>query len=118
MTEEKCPIDMQRLKELSDDDPDQLREMVALYLGESDDLVKKLGVAIQMGEAKEVERLAHKWLGGSASCGMTAILPPLQELEYMGRSGLVREAEQSYTDASNQLSRIQRFLTGYLKACL
>jgi hypothetical protein len=51
---------MRRLMEWSDDDPDQLREMVALCLGESDDLVKKLGVAIQMGAAKEVERLAHK----------------------------------------------------------
>jgi len=106
---------MRRLIEGSDDDPDQLREMVALYLGESDDLVKKLGVAIQMGAAKEVERLAHKWHGSSASRGMIAIVPSLQELEYMGRSGLLRGAEQSYADASNQLSRIQQFLTGYLE---
>ena len=79
-----------RLIEGSDDDPDQLREMVALYLGESDDLVKKLTVAIQKGAAKAVERLAHKWHGSSSSRGMIAIVPSLQELEYIGRSGLSR----------------------------
>jgi HPt (histidine-containing phosphotransfer) domain-containing protein len=115
MPEEECPVDMRRLLEVSGDDSDQLREMVALYLEESDDLAKKLGVAIQMGEAKEVERLAHQWQGSSASCGMTTIVPPLQELERMGRSGLLRGAQQSYTDASGQLSRIQQFLTGHLE---
>jgi PAS domain S-box-containing protein len=114
MKEEECPVDMQRFLEVSGDSPDELRQMVALYLGESEDLAKKLGVAIQMGAAKEVERLAHTWFGASGSCGMIAIAPTLRELERIARSGLLCGAEQLYADAGKQLKRIQQFLTSYL----
>jgi HPt (histidine-containing phosphotransfer) domain-containing protein len=114
MKEEECPVDMQRFLEISGDSPDELRQMVALYLGESEDLAKKLGVAIQMGAAKEVERLAHTWFGASGSCGMIAIVPTLRELERTARSGLLCGAEQLYADAGKQLNRIQQFLTSYL----
>jgi hypothetical protein len=46
---------------------------------------------------------------------MIAIVLPLQELERMGRSGLLSGADQSNMDASNQLNRIHQFLTGYLQ---
>jgi len=112
---EECPVDMQRLVEVSDDDPEKLRELVGLFLGQSEDLIKKLGAAIQSGAVKEITQLAHQYIGASASCGMTAIVPPLQELERMGQSGLLSGAEQSFADARNQLSRIQQFLTRYLQ---
>jgi CheY-like chemotaxis protein/HPt (histidine-containing phosphotransfer) domain-containing protein len=114
LTQEECPVDMQRLMEVSDDDPEKLRELVSLFLVQSEDLLKKLGAAIQSGAAKEVTQLAHQYIGASASCGMTAIVSPLEELERMGRSGLLSGAEQSCADASKQLSRIQQFLIGYL----
>jgi two-component system sensor histidine kinase/response regulator len=112
-TEEECPVDMQRLMEVSDEDPEQVRVLVGLFLVQSEDLLQKLGTAIQSGAAKEVTQLAHQYIGVSASCGMTAIVPPLQELERIGRSGLLSGAEKSFADASNQLSRISQFLTGY-----
>jgi PAS domain S-box-containing protein len=115
MNEEKCPVDMQRFLEVSGDSPDELRQMIDLYLGESDNLAKKLGVAIQMGAAKEVERLAHTWFGASGSCGMIAIVPTLRELEDTARSGHLCGAEQLYADAGKQLNRIQQFLTAYLE---
>jgi hypothetical protein len=44
---------------------------------------------------------------------MTAILPPLRELESMGRLGRLAGAEQTYADASRQFDRIQEFLNSY-----
>jgi CheY-like chemotaxis protein/HPt (histidine-containing phosphotransfer) domain-containing protein len=114
-TQERCPVDMQRLREVSDDDPEQLRELVGLFLGQSEDLIKRLDAAIQRGVAKEITELAHNYVGVSASCGMIAIVPPLQELERMGRSGLLTGAEKSFADASHQLRRIRQFLVGYLE---
>ena len=115
-TVEECPVDMQRLMEVSDEDPEQVRVLVGLYLVQSEDFLKKLGVAIQRGAAKEVTQLAHQYFGVSTSCGMTAIESPLQELERIGRSDLLHGAEQSLADASNQLSRIKQFLIDYLPA--
>jgi two-component system sensor histidine kinase/response regulator len=113
-TEEECPVDMQRLMEVSDDDPEQVRELVGLFIAQSEDLLKKLSAAILSGAAKEVSQLAHQYIGVSASCGMTAIVSPLQELERMGRSGLLSGAEQSLADATNQLTRIQQYLNGQM----
>ena len=62
-TQEECPVHMQRLMELSDDDPEQLRELVSLFLAQSEDLIKKLGAAIQSGSAKELTELAHNYGG-------------------------------------------------------
>jgi two-component system sensor histidine kinase/response regulator len=115
LTQQAGPVDMQRLKEVSSDDPEQLRMLVGLFLEQSDDLLKKLGAAIQNGAAKEVTELAHRYFGASATCGMTAILPALRELERMGDSGILVGAEQSFADASNQLRRIQQFLSDYFQ---
>jgi signal transduction histidine kinase/CheY-like chemotaxis protein/HPt (histidine-containing phosphotransfer) domain-containing protein len=115
LTEEECPVDLQRLMEVSNDDPEQARELVGLFLAQSEDFLRKLSAAILRDAAKEVSQLAHQYFGVSASCGMIAIVSPLQELERMGRSGLLSGAEQSFADATSQFSRIQQFLNGYLQ---
>ena len=86
-----------------------------LFLVQSEDFLEKLNAAILSGAAKEVSLLAHQYIGVSATCGMTAIVTPLQELECMGRSDLLTGAEQSFADATNQFGRIQQFLTAYLQ---
>lgn len=109
---EVSPVDIERLIEASAG-PEQMQELIDLYLQQSHILIEDLGVAIRSGAAKEIERLAHKFIGSSATCGMTAILPPLVELERMGRSSRLIGAEQIYADASRQFHRIQEFLSSY-----
>ena len=104
-----APVDMQRLAEFSGG-PEELPEMIRLYLEQSYQLIEDLGVAIRSGMAGEVERCAHKLLGSSAMCGMTAVLPALRELETMGRTAQLEQAEKAYANASQQLERIKEFL--------
>jgi HPt (histidine-containing phosphotransfer) domain-containing protein len=115
-TEREAPVDIQRLAEATGNDPDQLRELIELYLQKSSELMKDLEVAIQTGASGEVETFAHKYVGASASCGMTAILGSLRELEQMGRSNELSGAAKSYACASQQLNRIRQFLTDYLQS--
>jgi len=70
--------------EVSDDDPEEVRVLVGLFFVQSEDLLKKLGAAIQSGAAREVTQLAHQYIGVSASCRMTAIVSPLQGIERLG----------------------------------
>jgi HPt (histidine-containing phosphotransfer) domain-containing protein len=114
-TPEASPVDLSRLLEVSDDDPEQFREMVDLFLDESQSLMQKLGTAIQDGAAKEVEQVAHQFKGASSSCGMTAIVPALQGLERMGKSGQLSGAAQAYTRTGECLEQIRRFLIGHLQ---
>jgi CheY-like chemotaxis protein len=115
LTQEECPVDMQLLMEVGGDEAEGLGELVDLILGQLEDLIKKMSAAIQSGAAKEVTELAHEYVGASASCGMTAMVPPLQELERLGRSGFLSGAEHSLAAARGQVSRIKHFLTGYLQ---
>jgi predicted ATPase/signal transduction histidine kinase/CheY-like chemotaxis protein/HPt (histidine-containing phosphotransfer) domain-containing protein len=110
---ERAPVDMQRFVELNGG-PEGLREVIDLYLEQSNQLMEELGVAIRSGAAKKVERCAHKLLGASANCGMTAILAPLRELESIGRSGQLTEAKRPYANANQQLVFIKAFLRRYL----
>jgi CheY-like chemotaxis protein/HPt (histidine-containing phosphotransfer) domain-containing protein len=112
----EAPVDIQRLAEATDSDPEQLRELIELYLRQSTEVMKDLEAAIQTGASREVERLAHKYFGASANCGMTAILGSLRELEQMGRSNELAGAAKSCACASDQLNRIRQFLTDYLQS--
>jgi len=106
---EGTAVDLERLSAVSNG-PGELRELIDLYLQQSNQLLEDLGVAICSGKADAVERCAHKLLGASANCGMTSILSPLRELESMGRSGRLEGAEQTYANANRQLDRIKEFL--------
>jgi two-component system sensor histidine kinase/response regulator len=112
------PVDVSRLKEISDDDPGLLVEMVDLYLEESADFIQKLGTAIQNGAAKDIERLAHTYGGASVSCGMVAVVPALHNLERMGRSGQLQGAGHAYAEVRSGLDRIQEFLTAFCERAL
>ncbi|MBV9274097.1 MAG: response regulator, partial [Verrucomicrobia bacterium] len=109
---EDAPVDVQRFVEFVGG-PEELPEMIRLYLEQSYQLVEDLGVAIRSGMAGKVERCAHQLLGSSANCGMTAVLPALRKLEAMGRTAQLDQAEEAYANASQQLERIKEFLHRY-----
>ena len=112
----ECPVDIQRLRGVSDRSFEQLRELIELYLVQANDLIQNLRAAIQVGEAESVERLAHELVGASVNCGMTAMVPSLRDLERMGRTRNLSGAENLCTAVSNQLNQIKQFLTGYLES--
>jgi CheY-like chemotaxis protein len=115
ITEQEKPVNIQRLMEVSGDDPAQVRRLADLYVEQSEDLLKELAEAIRNGAAEKVTELSHRYLGASTTCGMTAIVPALRELERMGHSGLLSGAEHSLAEAGIQFVRIQQFLSEYFQ---
>lgn len=109
------PVDLKRLLKVTSQDPKKLRELSNLYLAQADAVLKNLHAAIGDGSVAEVEHLAHKCCGSSASCGMQAIVPALRELERLGRTGSLVGAEELRQEASRQLDRINQFLTEHLR---
>jgi two-component system sensor histidine kinase/response regulator len=107
------PVDMQRLLEMADDDPEQMRELAGLYLDQAAELVQSLGTAIHANAAADAETLAHKLAGSSATCGMTALVAPLKELERQGRERHL-EGDAPFTAVRVQFDRIRSFLNTQL----
>ncbi len=86
-------MDLERLEAAANEDPKMLQELVELYFAQATDLMNGLRAAINSGSAKDVDHFAHKLVGASLACGMSAMVLPLRELEKRGKEGQLGDAE-------------------------
>ncbi len=107
------PVDMERLMEFANNDPASLRELVDLYLSQTEGRLVKLQAAVQNCSVKEVQHLAHSSAGASATCGMTGIYNPLKELETMAIQGSLERAQEAMAQVNLEFAAIQSFLAPY-----
>ena len=106
---EEPAVDLERLTELAGDEAG-FRELTELYLTQTSEQLQHLQAAIQSNAVQDVERIAHKSAGASATCGMNAIVPILRELERQGREGKLEGAVALAVQACKELERIRTFL--------
>ena len=102
------PVDFAVLNDITDNDDDIKREVIEIYLAQTADSLSAIEQAIKVGDAQKLYELAHKTVGGSALCGMTAIVAPMRKLEQMGRDGRTAEALPFFTQAQNAFAEIDR----------
>jgi HPt (histidine-containing phosphotransfer) domain-containing protein len=105
---------MARLLDFTDGNPDNLRELVTLYLDQTSQQIEQLAAAVKAGAAQEVRRLAHSCAGASATCGMRRLVPLLRELEREGFEGKLTNAAQLSQQAGEEFAQIRQFLEAYL----
>ena len=110
------PVDMDRLREMTDGTEAGMRELVALYVEQTTTQLGQLSAAAKAGDAAEVRRIAHSCAGASATCGMSALVPLLRELERQGHEGKLLDSEKLCADASLEFTRIRHCLAPYLAA--
>jgi CheY-like chemotaxis protein/nitrogen-specific signal transduction histidine kinase/HPt (histidine-containing phosphotransfer) domain-containing protein len=111
---EDAPVNMARLLDFTDGDAENLRELITLYLSQTEEQFGQLDAAIRSGAAQDVRRLAHSCAGASATCGMRHLVPLLRELERQGSEGRLTSATQLFREANEEFARIRSFLEAYL----
>jgi signal transduction histidine kinase/HPt (histidine-containing phosphotransfer) domain-containing protein len=104
------PVDMDRMKDLTDGNADNLRELVEMFLKQTHKQFKQINSAVRDGKADEVRRVAHSCAGASATLGMTYLVPKLRELEKLGATGALPDAEALCQAAAQEYLRVQDFL--------
>jgi CheY-like chemotaxis protein/HPt (histidine-containing phosphotransfer) domain-containing protein len=104
------PVDMDRLVEFSGGSPDNLHELVALYVRQAAEQIGQMAEAIQARSAARVARVAHSCAGASSTCGMMAIVPRLRQLEQAGNAGDLARAAELLTAVRQEYDRIKTFL--------
>ena len=104
------PVDMDRMRDLTDGNADGLRELVEMFLKQTHKQFTQIEAAIRDGKADDVRRVAHSCAGASATLGMTHLVPKLRELEKLGATGALPGADQLRAGALHEYGRVQEFL--------
>jgi len=119
MDSKEALLDMGLLDEMAVIKGEGLRGLIDMYLTKAYELRNDLQAAIEVGAAEEVRRLAHRFAGSSAVCGVTAMIQPLRALEQRGREGRLSDADQLLAQMTERLELSRRLLAEYLaeKGC-
>ena len=104
------PVDMDRMKDLTDGNADGLRELVEMFLKQTHNQFEQIQAAIRDNKADDVRRVAHSCAGASATLGMTRLVPKLRELERLGGTGSLPNADKVCEAALHEYARVQDFL--------
>jgi CheY-like chemotaxis protein len=107
---EELPVDLTRMKDLTDGNLDNLRELVEMFFNQTQKQFVQMRAAIASGKADEVRRVAHSCAGASATLGMSQLVPRLRELEKLGASGTLTGAETICENAAGEFRRVHEFL--------
>jgi CheY-like chemotaxis protein len=107
-------VEMERLLDFADGNPENLRELVTLYLNQTTTQMGQLEAAVQARSSEDVRRIAHSCAGASATCGMRRLVPLLRELERQGLEEKLTNAVEVCHQAGREFARIRDFLEAYM----
>jgi CheY-like chemotaxis protein/nitrogen-specific signal transduction histidine kinase len=107
-------VDMDRLNEFTEGNPDNLTELATLYIKQTTQQLEELQTAVKTNDAPGVRRIAHSCAGASATCGMKRIVPLLRELEQQGEAGQLTTAPKLFTQVLTEFDLIRTTLTPYI----
>ena len=111
----KPAVDFEQLRAASGEDPAFMQDLSNLYFEQAKEIMAALGAAVEKRSAEDVDYLAHKLAGASLSCGMSAMVAPLRELEARGRKGDLAGADDIMVQASAKLEIVRAAMREYLR---
>jgi signal transduction histidine kinase/two-component SAPR family response regulator/HPt (histidine-containing phosphotransfer) domain-containing protein len=107
---DETPVDMDRILDLTDGNDDSLRELIEMYLKQTGKQFEQMRMAVNLGDADTLRRVAHSCAGASATLGMTHLVPRLRELEKLGTAGTLTGTQEICEAAAQEYGRICKFL--------
>ncbi len=103
-------VDLERLNELTDSDPNQLRDLIALIRRESGAIFKQLSQAVEEKSLDHIRQFAHKLSGSSSLCGMEPLTDRLRQLEQTARELRAPEVAANFAQVAVEFSRVDNEL--------
>lgn len=113
------PIDPARIEELralgGEGKPDAFLVLAKIFLTDANDRLTRLKDAISQGDSESVAAHAHALRGSVANLGAVKLAEHCAELERLGSSGSLEDAEKGLKRLESEYSRVQEFLREYLR---
>ncbi len=107
---EQPPVDIERLNEFAGGNLENFNELVCLYIKQTTEQLQQIRDALKESDCERVSRVAHSCAGASATCGMSAIVPLLRQVERHGQEGRLNKAGEFVPAIEREFERLQRYL--------
>jgi len=107
---EQPPVDLARLNDFAGGNLENFNELVALYIKQTTEQLDQIRNGINNRASEQVSRIAHSCAGASATCGMTAMVPLLRQIERFGQEQHLDQAAELIPAVEAEFLRLQRYL--------
>jgi HPt (histidine-containing phosphotransfer) domain-containing protein len=108
-------VDMPHLREMTEQDEEAMRRLVAIFLKETASELKALQAAFERRDIDEVHRIAHGCKGASAAYGMTLLAEILKDIESQAHEKRTDKTLESIRQARAAFKDVEVFWKSYLE---
>jgi HPt (histidine-containing phosphotransfer) domain-containing protein len=100
-------LDREQLREVTLDDEDLMRQLLAALIEDTEKQMPLLEVAIQATDGPQCARLAHYCKGACANVGAAAAAAVLKTLELQAHEGAMEECTRQLAALATELDRLR-----------
>lgn len=105
------PEQLESLRELNEPgEPDLVTELIDIFFSQSPSTITDLKKAVDEGNAKNVEKLAHKLKGSAANLGAEKMRSFCQEMEEKGRTSQLANSKELFESIQNSFREVSGVL--------
>jgi len=107
---ESLPVDLTCIRSLADSDDVILKDLINLFLTDTEEHGKLLRTAIEQSSASEIRSEAHRIKGGAVQIGAESLGALAAVLENAGRENALMDTKAQLVDFEQEYSRVREFL--------
>ena len=112
---QSVPVSIEQIREVADGDTEFERELIETFLTDSEEQIQLLEVAVREKDADEVRVRAHTIKGSSANAGAKRVQEVACEMERIGSSNELEEAEAVFSLLKAAFEQAREYLQAHLR---
>jgi len=104
---EPPPYNPQAALAICDQDPELLKDIVEVYLGDAPNQIQKMQTGFADGTLEPVKNAAHALKGASGNIAAGPVRAAAQELEWAAKEGRVTESQAAFRQVQYEFQRLK-----------
>ena len=100
-------VNERRIREASMADPEFLKELIDLYLGDTFQQLELLRESVAEGDCASVARTAHRLKGSSGNVGAEILMRLCNQMEHSGRDNQAQDLGRLYREIDQEFARVR-----------
>jgi PAS domain S-box-containing protein len=108
------PVNLSHIKEIVEDDPETLNELINIYLDDTAHHMAAIESAVLKKDAELIKKEAHSMKGASANIGADRMKKYCASLEKIGASGDIEPAAGILDDLKSEFKQVKKYLKSEL----